>query len=157
MKHRIRVVGIIRRGEQILLVEQQNPNTGHRRWTPPGGGLEISDPDIFAGVEREVFEETGLQVRAGQVRFVSEYASTSDNPFLALSIWIECQPIGDEGFGAPTLINTLPEDYITDVKWWNRADIFGQSNVSESIQKAEFWAMLDFSGLQVSHLGRRTE
>ena len=68
MKHRIRVVGILCRDEHILLVEQLNPNTGHRRWTPPGGGLEISDPDIFAGVEREVFEETGLKVRAGRLR-----------------------------------------------------------------------------------------
>jgi ADP-ribose pyrophosphatase YjhB (NUDIX family) len=157
MKHRIRVVGILRRGEQILLVEQQNPLTGHRRWTPPGGGLEISDPDIFAGVEREVFEETGLQVRAGQVRFVSEYANTLDNPILALSIWIECQPVENDEFGIPSLANTLPDDYITDVKWWDRAELFGKENVSASLQKNEFWETLDLPDLQVGHLGRRTD
>ena len=157
MKHRIRVVGILRRGEQILLVEQQNPNTGNRRWTPPGGGLEISDPHIFAGVEREVFEETGLRVRAVQLRFVSEYANTSDNPLLALSLWIECQPIDNEDFGIPTLANTLPDDYITDVQWWNRCDLFGKANVSASLQNHEFWKILDLPEPQVGHLGRRTE
>ena len=157
MKHRIRVVGILRRGDQILLVEQHNPHTGNRRWTPPGGGLEMSDPDIFAGVEREVFEETGLQVRAGQVRFVSEYANTSENPVLMISLWIECLPADNADFGIPTLAHTLADDYITDVQWWNRDDLFGKANVSASLQNDEFWKILDLPEPQVGHLGRRTE
>lgn len=158
MKHRIRVAGILRRGDHILLVEQQNPDTGFRRWTPPGGGLEISDPDIFSGVEREVFEETGLRVRAGQLRFVSEYANANHNPVLMLTLWIECHPLEGAGdFGIPTLENALPDDYITDVQWWHRGALPGKDNVSASVQNAEFWEALDSHQTQVGHLGRRTE
>jgi len=156
MKHRIRVVGILCRDEHILLVEQLNPNTGHRRWTPPGGGLEISDPDIFAGVEREVFEETGLKVRAGRVCFVSEYANTTD-PVLMLTLWIECRPAEAAGFGTPTLAHTLPDDYITDVQWWHRDDLFGKPNVSASLQQEAFWNMLEVPEYRAGHLGRRTD
>lgn len=158
MKHRIRVVGILLRNDHILLVEQQNPDTGFRRWTPPGGGLEVGDPDIFSGVEREVFEETGLRVRAGQLRFVSEYANITHNPILMLTLWIECHPLdGANDFGVPTLENALPDDYITGVQWWHKDDLLGRENISASLQKPEFWHALDLPHIQVAHLGRRTD
>ena len=157
MKHRIRVVGILRRDEHILLVEQQNPYTGNKRWSLPGGGLEFSDSDVFAGVEREVLEETGLQVRAGRIRFISEYAVVSDNPLLSLMVWIECQPPDDQDFGVPTLANTLPDDYITGVKWWHRSELPGNTQVSATLQREDFWNLLELTPEQVRHLGRRTE
>ena len=158
MKHRIRVVGILCRGEHILLVEQQNPYTGSKRWSLPGGGLELSDPDVFAGVEREVLEETGLQVRAGRIRFISEYANlSSDNPLLSLMVWIECRPLENEDFGVPTLANTLPDDYITGVRWWHRSSLPGNTQVSATLQRDDFWAMLETTAGKVLHLGRRTE
>jgi 8-oxo-dGTP diphosphatase len=154
MKHRIRVSGILRRGDHILLVHQQNPLTGDCHWAVPGGGLEAGDPDIFAGVEREVFEETGLRVRAGQMRFVSEYQSSD---LLQLNVWIECHPTdGDAGFGELSNANVLEDDYIIGAEWWSReslADIEHKTPVV--LRDHKFWAALETSQAQVLHLGRR--
>jgi ADP-ribose pyrophosphatase YjhB (NUDIX family) len=155
MPHRIRVVGILRQHDQILLVEQQNPVTGERRWSPPGGGLEIDDSDAFAGVEREVLEETGLRVRAGRIRFVSEYANHPEQ-MLMLTLWIECQPLDPAaGFGAPSLANARHDDYLVDVRWWDIGDLHGRADVAASLQKADFWAAPDAPEQQAYHLGRR--
>lgn len=155
MKHRIRVAGLVRRGDQLLLVEQQNPDNGHKRWTVPGGGLEYTDADIFAGVEREIFEETGLLVRAGQVRYISEYISV-EKSVLMLSLWIDCFPREGDDFGEPTLANTLEDDYITGIGWWSRDQLADQSH-SAALQRDEFWAHLHLPPGQVIYLGRRTD
>lgn len=121
IRHRIRVSGILRRGDAMLLVEQRNPDTGQSRWVVPGGGLEVSDADIFAAVVREVFEETGLTVRAGTVRCLSEYLSVQKD-ILMLDVGIECFPVAAD-FGEPTLIHTRQDDYLVDVRWWTRAEL----------------------------------
>jgi 8-oxo-dGTP pyrophosphatase MutT (NUDIX family) len=153
MKHRIRVSGILRRGEHILLVQQQNPKTGDRHWGIPGGGLEPEDADIFAGVVREVFEETGLRVRAGSLRFVSEYASSD---ILQINVWIECHPDDGEEFGEPTTANTRDDDYIVGVEWWPRDALSEVQKAPAVLLKAAFWAGLDAPEGQVLHLGRRS-
>src|SRR4051812_33029412 len=51
------VAGIIRDGEQILLVQEREGG----RWSTPGGALELDDTPANA-VIREVYEETGLTV-----------------------------------------------------------------------------------------------
>jgi 8-oxo-dGTP diphosphatase len=81
MKHRIRLIGIVRKEDQLLLVKQQNPENGYTRWALPGGGFEHTDEHIFAGVEREVLEETGIQVQAGRLLMISEYVDKGRNPF----------------------------------------------------------------------------
>ena len=57
-------------GAQILLVFSPE----HDAWTLPGGGLNFGE-DPLAGVEREVFEETGLRVVVDNLlgSFVSAY------------------------------------------------------------------------------------
>ncbi len=155
MKHRIRVAGLVRRGDQILLVEQQNPDNGHKRWTIPGGGLEHTDADIFAGVERELFEETGLSVRAGRVRYISEYIS-HERAVLMLSLWIDCHPLEGSDFGEPTLANTLVDDYITDIGWWTR-DLLKDQKTSSALQKDDFWNHLQAPLESVVYLGRRSD
>lgn len=59
------VGGIVFNGERVLLAQRgQEPNKG--RWTIPGGAIELGEPARQA-VEREVREECGITVRAGEV------------------------------------------------------------------------------------------
>jgi len=57
-KHSVSVAGIVVRDDGRVLVIKRNDN-GH--WEAPGGVLELDEP-FEAGVQREVFEETGLEV-----------------------------------------------------------------------------------------------
>ncbi|MCC7245223.1 MAG: NUDIX hydrolase [Saprospiraceae bacterium] len=151
MNHRIRVVGILRQNNEILLVEQEKPRTGDRIWGMPGGGLEPTDEDIYRGVEREVFEETGVRVRAGQIRFVSEYTNTR---MMQVTIWIECHPFEGDMFTEPTMAYVREDDYIRDLGWWSR-DAFPPHYLrSSALKKDEFWDGLDLPEGVVTYLGK---
>ena len=156
MKHRIRVCGIARTGDSLVLIQQVNPDTGHRRWTLPGGGMETTDGDIFRAVEREMFEETGLRVRAGQIRFISEHFANHDQCIM-LTLWVDCSPDEDD-FGPLSLENTMHDDNIADVRWWSMADILAHDpdHMGRHIRKEEFWLGLDAPAGTVAYLGRMT-
>ncbi|NLX06306.1 MAG: NUDIX hydrolase [Phycisphaerae bacterium] len=47
---------------RLLLVQEDGPHN-HGKWNLPGGGVEVGEP-LAASAEREVREETGLEVRA---------------------------------------------------------------------------------------------
>lgn len=55
---------IIHDGRALIVQRGAEPRRGE--WTVPGGLLELGET-LRAGVEREVLEETGLVVKAGQV------------------------------------------------------------------------------------------
>lgn len=154
MKHRIRVCGIARKDDQIVLIEQHNPKTGSRRWGVPGGGLEISDADIFRAVEREMYEESGLRVRAGHLRFISEYFDPADQ-MLMVTFWLECHPEA-LSHNELSLENNVVDDHIADVRWWSKAEILESDDacMSQQIRKEAFWEGLDAAEGVVLHLGR---
>jgi len=68
-KIRIRVAVLLRRGEEVLLVKHRK--FGATYWLLPGGGLEYGET-IEACARREIREETALEVRIGDLFFVSE-------------------------------------------------------------------------------------
>lgn len=154
MKHRIRVCGIARVGDSLALIEQRNPDTGHCRWGLPGGGMEATDENIFRAVEREMFEETGLRVRAGQIRFVSEHFANHDQCIM-LTLWVDCSP-AESDYGPLTLDNTMHDDNIADVRWWPMAEILSHDpiHMGRHIRKTEFWEGLDAPAGMVVYLGR---
>ncbi len=57
-KHSVSVAGVIVDDEQRALLVRRRDNG---EWQIPGGVLEL-DEDVFAGLRREVYEETGLRV-----------------------------------------------------------------------------------------------
>jgi 8-oxo-dGTP diphosphatase len=54
---------------RLLLLEPYKPGAG---WQLPGGGLEPNESLAECG-EREVFEETGIQVKVSSVAFLREW------------------------------------------------------------------------------------
>ena len=59
------VGGVIIHEDRALIVQRGNPPR-QGEWTVPGGTLELGE-SLRGGVEREVLEETGLVVKAGEV------------------------------------------------------------------------------------------
>ena len=60
---RVGVAAVVRRGDQVLVGRRIGITHGRDTWQLPGGHLEPFEHP-FACAEREVFEETGLTVRA---------------------------------------------------------------------------------------------
>ncbi len=64
---RVAVGGVVLYQNKVLLVLRgQPPSEG--KWAIPGGSVNLGET-LQAAAEREVFEETGLRVKAGEVIF----------------------------------------------------------------------------------------
>lgn len=64
MKYRITVVGIIKKGNKILLGRKPKdigpyPNT----WVIPGGGINFGEETVEDALRREIKEEAGIQIK----------------------------------------------------------------------------------------------
>ncbi len=86
---RVRVCGLCWENERLLMVNHPGLY-GHDFWAPPGGGMEWAT-DASENLIREFKEETGLQIRLGEMKFVCEFISP---PFHALELFFEVFPTG---------------------------------------------------------------
>jgi len=66
---RLRVAAAVTRGGKLLLVRHRKP--GEEYFMLPGGGVKWGE-SMEEALEREVREETGLEVQAGRLLCVSE-------------------------------------------------------------------------------------
>jgi 8-oxo-dGTP diphosphatase len=74
---KVAVAGIVfDDADRVLLVRRGRP-PGEGLWTVPGGKLEMGET-LVAGVEREVREETGLDVACGPLVAVVERMGTTE-------------------------------------------------------------------------------
>lgn len=116
--------------------------------------MEATDENIYRAVEREMFEETGLRVKAGAIRYISEHFAAEDQCTM-LTVWIACHPIEEE-YGPLSLSNMMHDDNIGDVRWWSHGELMALQGkgVGRHIQKEEFWENLDVPLGIVTYLGR---
>lgn len=70
---RIAARGLVQENNKILFVSDEG-----EFWYLPGGRLEPNET-LEDCVEREVYEETGLQVKVGSLLYVVEYLDRKDN------------------------------------------------------------------------------
>lgn len=111
---RIRVGVIVCRDENILLVCHRK---GERRyWMLPGGGLKWGETLTACG-EREVREETGLQIEAGRLLFVTETIDPSGSRHIVNMVILGTYRGGN--LRCPT------EEIIETVEWFPIRDLPG--------------------------------
>jgi len=75
-KVRVRVMGLWRVRNNILLINHKNLNSENELWLPPGGGVDFG-LNISKSLKKEYLEETGLDVSVGEFLFVLEFISAS--------------------------------------------------------------------------------
>ena len=71
MKPRVRVTIVLIENCNILLVEHRSEGSIGRRWSLPGGGLEIGET-LEACAVRETKEETGLDISVARLLYVCD-------------------------------------------------------------------------------------
>ena len=69
---RLRVCGLYREADQLLMVRHRSIGPTDTFWCPPGGGSQFGETATEALV-REFLEETGLEVEIGNMLFVNEF------------------------------------------------------------------------------------
>ena len=85
---RVRVFGLCRHGDRLLLVRHRALLHEGSFWEMPGGGVEFGE-SLAEAVAREFREETGLVVRVGELLFVSELLRP---PLHAVELFFEVFP-----------------------------------------------------------------
>jgi 8-oxo-dGTP diphosphatase len=99
-KHSVSVAGIVINDANEILVIRRKDN-GH--WEPPGGILEL-DESFENGVQREIFEETGIRVRVDRLTGVYKNICIS-----VVALVFKCTPLNT---------NPYTQSYEADTVQW---------------------------------------
>jgi len=118
-KLRVRVCGLCTDKERLLLINHQGIKVGDF-WAPPGGGLQFGESSDMC-LKREFSEETGLEIKIKDFRFVCEFINP---PLHAIELFflVEIkQGILKRGFDPEMKDNQI----IKEVKFMNWSEING--------------------------------
>jgi len=90
---KVDVRGIVFKGDEILLVKEKADG----KWTVPGGWADVGSTPS-ENVEREVFEESGFQVKAKKVLAVYDRNKQGHTQFIyhLYKIFFLCEIVGGE-------------------------------------------------------------
>ncbi|MES1147296.1 MAG: NUDIX domain-containing protein [bacterium] len=113
---RIRVTGIVLRGDEVLMVECSQPGIGvHLNF--PGGGLDPGET-LHQALVRELREECCLDVTPGRLLTVTEHWEDSTR-LDTLCFTFEAIPTK----GQEAKMSAQPDLYQTGVGWYRWADL----------------------------------
>ncbi|OIN59506.1 NUDIX hydrolase [Arsenicibacter rosenii] len=87
---RLRVCGLYREGDRLLMVRHRGIGPTDTFWCPPGGGPQFGEAAHEALV-REFAEETGLKIAVGDLLFVNEFMQP---PLHALELFFDVKNLG---------------------------------------------------------------
>lgn len=75
------VAGILERGREILICQRSGDGPHALKWELPGGKVEPGE-NLRAALVRELYEELGIQAKAGKELTRYEYAYPGRDPIL---------------------------------------------------------------------------
>ena len=140
---RVRVFGLCRHGERLLLVRHRALLHDGSFWEMPGGGVEFGE-SLSEAVAREFWEETGLVVRVGELLFVSELLRP---PLHAVELFFEVFP---ETFDAKLGHDPELEDStLQELAWltWEQIVTIPAHEKQAALRQADsLGALLNFRG-----------
>ncbi|SNT24381.1 8-oxo-dGTP diphosphatase [Ekhidna lutea] len=73
-KVRVRVCGLLKENEEILLLKHDQIGPAGYLWSPPGGGVSFG-ASVEETLKQEFLEETNLEVAVGDYLFTNEFIS----------------------------------------------------------------------------------
>ena len=109
---------IVRDNRALLVRRATEPLKGE--WSVPGGALELGEK-LREGAAREALEETGLQVRVGEVLDVFDSIFTDDSgltQYHYVLIDFLCQPLAGEA---------IPGSDVSQVLWVTESELDGMA------------------------------
>lgn len=109
--------GLAVRDGRLLMVASRYPNHPQPLWNLPGGRQQPGEL-LTETVVREVFEETGLRVRAAQVAYVSESYDGAQHFLNVTFSLILRQAQDDNGTGQDD-----KNDHVVEVAWIPLAEV----------------------------------
>lgn len=102
-------IGIVRYNEHVLLIKRRAKEVGVNGevldWVFPGGKIEF-DETVQKATEREVYEETGVVVKASSTIDARKHPS-----FPAYIYYVECRMVEDNNNG------TITDAAVSAIEW----------------------------------------
>ncbi len=72
INQRVRAILLTGR-DSLLFIKRVKPHNSAPYWVAPGGGVEHDDSDLFAALERELYEELGAIATVLETAFILEH------------------------------------------------------------------------------------
>ncbi len=118
-KLRLRVCGILKTEQGVLMIRHRGLSRAGYFWSPPGGGLSFGQ-SVTDCLKQEFLEETGLRITVENFLFVNEFFN---HPLHAVELFFRVKQTGGDlckGFDP----EMSPEGQIIEaVKYFNADDL----------------------------------
>ncbi len=131
---RVRVAGIFRENNKILLVKLTSPISGEKIWSPPGGGVEFKET-LQQALIREFKEETSLNISVGELKHIRELI---EGDFHVYEFFFDVSKIDGTfilGYD-PEMDND--QQILEDIGFYSREEI-NSMNVKPEYLKRDYW------------------
>lgn len=132
--YRISAAGIVLHDNKILLVRYKFQDE-KSFLVGPGGGVEIEE-DMHQALVREVWEETGLEVKPGKMLLVEDLLSKK---YRMVKIWFLCSVAG----GQLSKTEEAAVEGIVDVNWYDKEQLRNEIVYPSIIMEADWNAFYD--------------
>lgn len=138
---RVSASGIIIQEDKVLLVRYKDAKTDFL--VGPGGGV-LHEEDLFSGLKREVFEETGLYVSPGKMVLVEDLLSSK---YRVIKVWFICSIIG----GTLSKTEEARIEGIVDAGWYNKNQLEKEVVYPEILKNVD-WNELQNTNFETRYL-----
>ncbi len=123
---RLAVGGVVIKDDKVLLVRRGKP-PAYGEWAIPGGSVELGET-LKEAVERELQEETGVTVRAGEICHVFDAVKRGDDDRVQFH-YVIIDLMAEYLSGEP-----VPSSDATEASWLSSVDLENRSVNATTLQ-----------------------